>query len=174
MTIHFGDSTSIATATGLGANLVNAAFTSSTAPNSYSNIGEGAFTSNVLSISYAAASNSNKLLMIAQITMGVDNSAGLCARYVINGSPPSGAIADAHGSAKRTTAMETQRYNSNNTTINLQYVHTSLSTSAVTYGIQLAHMDNNNRSLFLNQSNDSYTNAWHGRAMSHFLLLEFK
>jgi len=35
MTIHFGDSTSIATATGLGANLVNAAFTSSTAAQSY-------------------------------------------------------------------------------------------------------------------------------------------
>tara|TARA_Y100001938_G_scaffold143875_1_gene217397 strand:- start:1273 stop:1794 length:522 start_codon:yes stop_codon:yes gene_type:complete len=173
MTIHFGDSTSIATATGLGANLVNAAFTSSTAAQSYSNIGEGAFTSNVLSISYAAASSSNKLLMIAQVTIGT-NTSGLCARYVINGSPPSGAIADAHGSAKRTTSMETQKFNSNNTSIHLQYVHQSLSTSSVTYGIQLAHMDNNSRTMCVNKSIDSYTNAWHGRAMSHFLLLEFK
>ena len=173
MTIHFGDSTSIATATGLGANVVDIAHTKQTSPSSYTNISEGNYTNNVLSISYAAASGSNKLLFLAQLTIGSFNS-GLVMRFTQGGSVITGSIADGYGSAKRATSMETQKFVSNNTTCHMMYVHTSPSTSAVTYGIQLAHMDNNTGTIHLNKSQDSYTNAWHGRAMSTFTIIEFK
>ena len=171
MTIHFGDSTSIATATGLGANFVNSASTTTVAPFSQSSLGEGQFTNDAISLTYAAASSSNKVLVLASYCMSCSNN-GHAARLYINGNAEP--ISDSHGSAKRCTTLSTSTTNSQGNQCSLMYLKTSPNTSTVTYSIRLAHMDNNNCDMYLNKSHNSYTNAWHGRGTSTLTVLEFE
>ena len=171
MTIHFGDSTSIATATGLGAKFVNSSSVTTVAPFTQTSLGEGAFTNNAISLNYAAASSSNKVLVMASICMSCSNN-GYAGRLVINGTAEP--ISDSHGSAKRCSFMTTSTTTSNGNQIAFSYLKTSPSTSSVTYAIQLAHMDNNNCDMYLNKSHNSYTNAWHGRGTSTLTVLEFE
>ena len=170
MTVHFGDSTSIATATGLGANFVNSHSVTTKAPFTQSSLGEGQFTNDAISLTYAAASSSNRILVLASYCMSCSNN-GHAARLYIDGNPEP--ISDSHGSAKRCTVLSTSTTNSQGNQCSLMYVKDSPSTSTVTYSIRLAHMDNNNCDMYLNKSHNSYTNAWHGRGTSTLTLLEF-
>ena len=170
MTLYFGDGTNIASASGLGANFVNSASTTTTAPFSQSSLGEGQFTNDAISLTYAAASSSNRILVLASYCMSSSNN-GHAARLYINGNAEP--ISDSHGSAKRCAVMSTSTTNSQGNQCSLMYLKTSPNTSTVTYSIRLAHMDNNNCDMYLNKSHNSYTNAWHGRGTSTLTLLEF-
>ena len=172
MTIHFGDSTSIATATGLGAKLVNVAQTFKTDQFSASQAHSG-FGNNCIELVYAASSSSNRLLVWANLCIGYQHGQSVIMRFSISGSDVSGTVANAHESRLRGTAASylDSAYQISNMTAN--FIKTSPSTSNVTYGCQLAHTDNATQTVYLNRSSNNNNQSWRPLGTSSLTIIEY-
>ena len=172
MTIHFGDSTSIATATGLGAKLVNVAQTFKTDQFSASQAHSG-FGNNCIELVYAASSSSNRLLVWANLCVGYQHGQSVLMRFSISGSDVSGTVASSQGDRLRGTAASylDSAYQISNMTAN--FIKTSPSTSNVTYGCQLAHTDNGTQTVHLNRSAHNGNASWRPLGTSSLTIIEY-
>tara|TARA_R100000773_G_C4177921_1_gene88827 strand:+ start:29 stop:553 length:525 start_codon:yes stop_codon:yes gene_type:complete len=173
MTIHFGDSTSIATGSGVG-NLVNYAQVVKT--DSYSaQAAQGDYaTGDAISLDYAASSSSNKLLIIAQLAIGSNITGRVGAGLHVGGNLDSGAIGDSHGSNTRLSTAASTGGDSRLDTMIHSYIKSSPSTSSTTYSYRLWQGDNATQYVYLNRTHWNGTQDYGHRMMSSITILEFK
>ena len=173
MNIHFGDSTSIATATGLGAKLINVAqeFKRDHFSASQSHSGFG---NNCIGLSYAATSSSNRLLIIAHLCIGYNHGQSVVMRFSLSNSAVTDAIANVDNSRLRGTAASwiNSAYQISNMSANM--IKTSPSTTAVTYGCQLAHTDNATQTVYLNRSANNGDATWRPMGTSSLTIIEYE
>ena len=164
---------SSATWSTVGGKVVNYDSTIVTAAGSAS-VGQGNYSNNIIGLSYAAASSSNKLLLIASVSVGYQHGQSVASRFTVSNSGITAATGDASGSRRRATtaAWINSRYQVTNMT--LVYEHSSPSTSAVTYGVQLGQSDNSTQTVYWNRSEYDDNYNWRIRAATTLTIIELE
>jgi hypothetical protein len=154
-----------------GGKLVNYSSVNETGTVSES-VATGAYSSAFISISYAAASSSNKLLVIAQYNIAVSSNAATFATLHVAGSPSFRGNAD--GNRQRiTTAASSGTLGALE---NMVFVHliSSPSTSSTTYDVRGSHADDVTKTLYVNRTHNDVNQNYEGRAASSITILEFE
>jgi hypothetical protein len=126
------------------------------------------------SASITPATTSNKVLV--RVMIGTDASAGNAWLYRIlrNGSVPTGSIGDASGSRDRATARKFRTSDGNHSYAPavMEFLDSPASTSAVTYSIQVKVESNGTYFFNRTQTDTDTSNAFGGRSISTYTLLE--
>lgn len=161
------------TATGFGGGkLVNFAQTVKT--NTFSqSLGQAAYSNNCIELNYAAASSSNKLLIMASLTVSYQYGQSVKMRYSLSDSVIQAVTGDADGSRDRSTTEAWINSSSQSTNIAFNYLHSSPSTSTVTYGIQLGQKDNGTQTVYLNRNHADGNLDYNARSASTLTIMEF-
>ena len=135
-------------------------------------LAQGVIGSAICSISHAAASASNKIWLYGTMHVGssVSNQRVGCVLY-INGSV-SAARGDANGSRSRLTSSPYAASAIGLASANFAYLHSSPSTSAVTYDIRPWQGDNTTRTVYINTEKDDSDDSYHQTCMSQLTLME--
>ena len=172
MTLYFGDGTNIATATGLGANLVNSAQTIKTDGAGFSVSQGGTSSYDAISLDYAASSSSNKLLIMVSMTVGLDFGGRIGVNLFIGGSRVDALISDTSGNISRRTTGEHagSQYNASN--LGFNYLKTSPSTSSTTYSVRMSQGDNGTRNVYINRPHNEPNESYQMRGTSTITILE--
>ena len=172
MTIHFGDSTNISSGAGVG-NFVN--YAQVVKKDTFSeNVGQGNLSADAISLSYSANSSSNKLLIIAQLSIGSQITGRVGAALYVGGSKEDSATGDAHGSNVRLSTAASTGGDSRLDTMIHSYIYSSPSTSSTTYSYRLFQGDNATKYVYLNRTYWDGTQNYGHRLMSSITILEFK
>jgi len=151
MTIHFGDSTSIATATGLGAGILQVKQTLRT--NTFSeSVAEAGESSRILDVSITPSSSSNKILVIVTAHMALNTTHGRC--FSIKRGSTSICIGDAASNRNRRTGSGSASNSSSSSPVTMMFLDDPQTTSALTYGITLSHNENGTLTTFLNRTDN--------------------
>ena len=86
----------------------------------------------------------------------------------------SGSTGDASSSRRRATTAAWINSGYQVTNMNLTYMHSSPSTSAVTYGVQLGQSDNGTQTVYWNQSQNDADHNYRIRAATTLTIIEFE
>ena len=135
-------------------------------------VGDGAISAVLFSTNYAAASSSNKLLIIMDLSLGCDTS-DIFPCLMIGGSETA---YRADTSSNRTRATSPTRIISDgalNTTI-ITYLHSSPSTSSTAYGVAFRHGNNNTEAVYVNRCHDDSDATWQARGASSITIMEIQ
>ena len=171
-----GNATCSGTATGFGGGkLVNYAQTYKTDTFS-ANVGQGAFSADAISISYAAANSNNKLLIIAHLMIGYQSGQRSGFAFFIGGNQELAASGDASGVITRVSMGSANNNDATAISASQAYLFGgsgTTSTSATTYSCRLWQGDNSTKYLYLNRSswNDNYNYGYRGA--SSMTIMEF-
>ena len=136
-------------------------------------LGQAVWSNDAITLSYTAASSSNKLLLIASLTVGYAHGQSVKMRFTIGGSVITAAIGDAAGSRGRSTTEAEKNSQSQSTNMSFNYLHSSPSTSAATYGIQLGQKDNGTQTVYLNRDHADGNYDYNARGTSSLTIMEF-
>ena len=157
--------------TGVGGKLVNYSSVNETGTVSAS-VAQGAYSSAFISISYAAASSSNKLLIIAQYNIAVDGTSSTYATLHVAGSPSY--RGDADGNRNRITTSARSGTSGGLENMVLVHLISSPSTSSTTYDIRGSHANDVTKTMYLNRTHSDVNQNYEGRAASSITILEFE
>ena len=136
--------------------------------------GQGAFTNNCIELSYTAASTSNKLLIMANLTIGYQHGQSVRMRFSVGGSGVDSVTGDAASSRTRSTTEAWINSSGQMSNMSFSYLHSSPSTSGATYGCQLGQKDNATQTVYLNRSQGDTDASYGGRNASSLIILEFE
>ena len=168
-----GNVTCSGTATGFGGGkLVNFAQTVKTDTFSQS-LGQAAYSNNCIELSYTAASSSNKLLIMASLTVSYQHGQSVKMRFSLSNSVIQAVTGDAASSRDRSTTEAWINSTSQSTNIAFNYLHSSPSTSAATYGCQLGQKDNGTQTVYLNRNYADGNYDYNARSASTLTIMEF-
>ena len=172
MTLYFGDGTNISTATGLGANFINSDISVKTDAAGVS-VGWGGTSGDAIAIDYAAASSSNKLLILCTVTVGLDFGGRIGAELYIGGARESGATAGTEGNRQRRSSGEHAGHSYDISSCSFNYIKTSPSTNSTRYSIRLGQGDNGTRTVYINRPHNEPNESYQMRGTSSITILEF-
>ena len=135
----------------------------------------GTLSAIIFSVNITPASASNKIIIHAHLTVGMESSGENAFGMVLtkDGSPYNTLMGDAAGSSTRVLAMgslHSHTYYAD--TISATAVDTAGGTSAITYGIALTLRDNGSTTGQVNRVSSGDTNAWTYRATSGITVME--
>ena len=137
-------------------------------------IGKQSFSGAAISVSITPANSSNKIILIANLTIGLasDNDIGFA--FFKAGSVISGATADASGSAARLHAQGFNSHSEHQNTISGFYLDTAGGTSAITYDCRLRHGNNSTggHTIYLNRDHSNGTGDMEQNSMSTLTAIE--
>ena len=137
-------------------------------------IGKHEFSGAAISVNITPANSSNKILLIANLTIGLasDNDIGFA--FFKAGSVITGATADASGSAARIHAQGWSGSFEQQHTIMGIYLDTAGGTSQITYDCRLRHGNNSTsgHSIYLNRDGYNNTGDMDANAMSTLTAIE--
>ena len=138
-------------------------------------LSSGTLSAIIFSVNITPASASNKIIIHAHLTVGMESSGENAFGMVLTkgGSPYNTLMGDAAGSSTRVLAMgslNSHTYYAD--TISATAVDTAGGTSAITYGIALTLRDNGSTTGYVNRVSSSDTNAWTYRATSGITVME--
>jgi len=138
-------------------------------------LSSGTLSAIIFSVNITPASASNKIIIHAHLTVGMESSGENAFGMVLtkDGSPYNTLMGDAAGSSTRVLAMgslHSHTYYAD--TISATAVDTAGGTSAITYGIALTLRDNGSTTGYVNRVSSSDTNAWTYRATSGITVME--
>ena len=136
-------------------------------------LGQAVWSNDVITLSYTAASSSNKLLLVASLTVGYQHGQSIKMRFTIGGSVITAATGDAAGSRGRATTEAWINGSSHATNMTFNYLHSSPSTSAATYGVQIGQKDNGTQTVYLNRSASDNNYDYDARLTSSLVIMEF-
>ena len=134
-------------------------------------VAQGAYSEALISLSYAAASSSNKLLIIANFSISVDSAATVYATLHIGGSA-SGYRGDGAGSRNRTSASARTGNSGGLETMSIVYLHSSPSTSSTAYDVRGSHANDATQNMYINRTHSDTNNNYEGRNASSITILE--
>tara|TARA_R100001015_G_scaffold18863_2_gene13261 strand:+ start:1014 stop:1664 length:651 start_codon:yes stop_codon:yes gene_type:complete len=135
--------------------------------------GQGQYSGAVISISYAAASSSNKLLLIAQYNISINSTAATYGTLHIGGSPSS-YRGDADGNRNRISTSQRTGNDGGMNNHNLVTLISSPATSSTAYDIRVSHSNDATHTVYLNRTNSDVNQNYEGRAASSITILEFE
>jgi len=163
------------TATGFGGGkLVNYAQTLKKDTASASSVGQGAISGALISLDYAAASTSNKLLLSYTCHIGIDTSVNTFGYLYIGGSV-STIIGDQGLSSQKRATSTSQGTASHEAMIHsFQTLITSPATSSTTYGIRFGHANNGTHTIYINRDAGSTNANYVARFVSSLTIMEFE
>jgi len=159
--------------TGVGGKMVNYSQTFKTDTFS-ADIPQGSYSSDAISISYAAASSSNKLLIICHLMIAHENTQRIGFGLFAGGSIISAAIGNADGNRTRVTMAAANGGDSRAASISQTYLHSSPSTSSTTYSCRLWQGDNSTKMTYLNRTHWNGNYDYGARGTSSITILELE
>jgi len=137
-----------------------------------SSTAQGAYSGALISISYAAASSSNKLLVIAQYNISASGtSAATYATLHVAGSPSYRGQAD--GSRNRVTTSARSGNAGGLENMVLVHLISSPSTSSTTYDVRGSHANDSTHTIYLNRTGNDVNANYEGRCASSITIMEF-
>ena len=136
-------------------------------------VADGAISGVLFSTNYAAASSSNKLLIMMQLTCGCDTSS-IYPCLMIGGSESF--KGDSAGNRQLiTTGVSADSIGDNGVTqAVINYVHTSPSTSSTAYGVAFRHGNNATEGVALNRSHGDADQSYQARGASSIIIMEIQ
>ena len=135
-------------------------------------VAEGAYSEALLSLSYAAASGSNKLLIIANCSVSTQTAANIWSTLFINGSA-SAFRGDAASNRQRVSSGSPESGSATNiSTQTIIYLLSSPSTSSVAYDVRVGHAQDATQNVYINRTHGDSDSAYMGRPASSITILE--
>lgn len=169
-----GTVTSATLASGAGGKVVNYAQTFKTDVTFFDGAA-GVVSGDLIYLDYAAASSSNKLLIMATLCVSTQNGgSNQTYGYLYIGGSVSAAIGDAAGSRIRSTFQNQNFDDEQLTPVAHNYLLSSPSTSSTRYSYRFSHTDtSDDRGIMINKSHVDTDNASYGRNSSSITIMEF-
>jgi len=171
-----GNVTCNGTATGFGGGKLLQIVSTPKTDTFSASIGKHEFSGAAISVNITPANSSNKILLIANLTIGLasDNDIGFA--FFKAGSVITGATADASGSAARIHAQGWSGSNEQQHTIMGIYLDTAGGTSQITYDCRLRHGNNSTsgHSIYLNRDGYNNTGDMDQNSMSTLTAIEIE
>ena len=169
-----GNITCNGTATGFGGGKLLQVVSTNKTDTFSASIGKQSFSGAAISVSITPANSSNKIILIANLTIGLESDNDIGFAFFKAGSVITGATADASGSAAR---LHAQGFNSNSghqNTITGFYLDTAGGTSAITYDCRLRHGNNSTggHTIYLNRDHSNNTGDMEQNSMSTLTAIE--
>ena len=169
-----GNATCSGTASGFGGGKILQVVSTNKTDGYSASIGKQEFSGAAISVTITPANSSNKIFLLANLTIGLasDNDIGFA--FFKAGSVIDGATADASGSAARLHAQGFNSANSHQNTITGIYLDTAGGTSAITYDCRLRHGNNSTsgHNIYLNRDNANGTGDMEQNSMSTLTAIE--
>tara|TARA_B100000161_G_scaffold87078_1_gene60930 strand:- start:941 stop:1555 length:615 start_codon:yes stop_codon:yes gene_type:complete len=135
-------------------------------------VAEGAISGALISLSYAAASSSNKLLLSYTIHIGLDTSVN-CYGYLYIGGSVSSIIGDTGESNQKRATSTSQGVASHKAMIHsFQTLIDNPSTSSTTYDVRFGHGNNGTQNMYINRDASNGNYNYYARFVSSLTILE--
>ena len=135
-------------------------------------VAQGAISGALISLSYAAASSSNKLLLSYTIHIGLNTSTN-CYGYLYIGGSVSSIIGDTGESNQKRATSTSQGVASHKAMIHsFQTLIDNPSTSSTTYDVRFGHGNNSNQTMFINNDSQNANYNYYARFVSSLTILE--
>jgi len=113
---------------------------------------QGNLTNDCISVNITPSNSSNKILLIASLSIGFNSDNEVCWAFFKAGSHLTGASGDDRGNnRKQRTAAGDVRWSGTHNTTTGQYVDTAGGTSQITYSCRLGAGHNGTATLYLNR-----------------------
>ena len=118
----------------------------------------GAISGDAITVNITPSNASNKIFLIAHLSIGLSNDNEVNWAFYKDGSVLSGAVANADGNRQRRTSGGDVRWSGTHNTTGGQYLDTAGGTSQITYSCRLSAGNNGTVTIYLNRShtNDNY------------------
>jgi len=117
-------------------------------------------------------STSNKVLVLATVSVGWNSTMPFFMNLQVNGSVCTDAVGDAAGNRKRSSMGGFQGHTGGIETVNLSFVHSPASTSTQTYNIAFRHDSSQTKTLNVNRSSGDSDSNQNGRFASSLIAME--
>ena len=162
---HFAGVCTATSFSGSGANLTGISagkilqVQSTTRTDTFSeSVATGAISADAITVNITPSNASNKIFLIANLSIGLSNDNEVNWAFYKDGSVLSGAIANADGNRQRRTSAGDVRWSGTHNTTGGQYLDTAGGTSQITYSCRLSAGNNGTVTIYLNRShtNDNY------------------
>ena len=134
-------------------------------------VSQGAVSSALISLSYAAASSSNKLVIVANVNLGSQSPANIFATLLIDGSA-STYIANAAGNRQRASSASAEAAAANIASFTIVFELSSPSTSSTVYGIGASHAQDDTETMYINRTHGNTNVNYVGRTASSLTIFE--
>ena len=158
-------------ASGVGGKVINYAQTLKKDVSSAS-LTEGTISGALMSLSYAAASSSNKLLLSYTIHVGLNTSVN-CYGYLYIGGSVSSIIGDTGESNQKRATSTSQGVASHKAMIHsFQTLIDNPSTSSTTYDVRFSHGNNGTQNIYINRDASNGNYIYYARFVSSLTILE--
>ena len=162
---HFAGVCTATSFSGSGANLTGISagkilqVQSTTRTDTFSeSVATGAISADAITVNITPSNASNKIFLIAHLSIGLSNDNEVNWAFYKDGSVLSGAVANADGNRQRRTSAGDVRWSGTHNTTGGQYLDTAGGTSQITYSCRLSAGNNGTVTIYLNRShtNDNY------------------
>ena len=122
-------------------------------------VATGAISADAITVNITPSNASNKIFLIAHLSIGLSNDNEINWAFYKGGSVLSGAVANADGNRRQRTSGGDVRWTGTHNTTGGQYLDTAGGTSQITYSCRLGTGNNGAVTIYLNRShtNDNYT-----------------
>ena len=122
-------------------------------------VATGAISADAITVNITPSNASNKIFLIAHLSIGLSNDNEVNWAFYKGGSVLSGAVANADGNRRQRTSAGDVRWTGTHNTTGGQYLDTAGGTSQITYSCRLGTGNNGAVTVYLNRShtNDNYT-----------------
>ncbi len=134
-------------------------------------VAQGAVSSALISLSYAAASSSNKLVIVANINLGSSSNANIFSTLLIGGSA-SAYRGDTSDSRQRVSSSSAEAAAANIASFTVVFELSSPSTSSTVYGIGASHAQDATETMYINRTHGNANANYVGRTASSLTIFE--
>ena len=132
----------------------------------------GTLSADALTVNITPSNASNKIFLIAHVSMGLNNDNEVNWVFYKAGSLLTGAAGTAAGNRKPRTTAGDVRWTGTHHTFGGQYLDTAGGTSQITYAVKLGHSANGTKTVYLNRSHTDDNYAYDIRTQSTLTAME--
>ena len=132
----------------------------------------GTLSADALTVNITPSNASNKIFLIAHVSMGLNNDNEVNWVFYKAGSLLTGAAGTSAGNRKPRTSAGDVRWVGTHNTTGGQYLDTAGGTSQITYSVKLGHSANGTKTVYLNRSHTDDNYAYDVRTLSTLTAME--
>ena len=132
----------------------------------------GTLSADALTVNITPSNASNKIFLIAHVSMGLNNDNEVNWVFYKAGSLLTGAAGTAASNRKPRTTVGDVRWTGTHHTFGGQYLDTAGGTSQITYAVKLGHSANGTKTVYLNRSHTDDNYAYDVRTQSTLTAME--
>ena len=132
----------------------------------------GTLSADALTVNITPSNASNKIFLIAHVSMGLNNDNEVNWVFYKAGSLLTGAAGTAASNRKPRTTVGDVRWTGTHHTFGGQYLDTAGGTSQITYAVKLGHSANGTKTVYLNRSHTDDNYIYDVRTQSTLTVME--